>query len=329
MKFTINKQFQNYIKSLNLSFEDLLNASDIPNLLWKEELQVTEEQYYKLLHALDNCVDDQQILFLSNVENIKMFIPIVFAALAANNGLASVERLAKYKTLIGPIKLTINQSENTVSLKFDYLNDQYELPRAALLTEQLLLLSLMRQGTGRDIKPISVASPFDYSLVVNNQFKCKMIKNKANEITFNKSDLLIPFVTQNNIMWQYLEPSLNQKLQELSYEKSFSSIVRSQLYKKVHSGVFSIKEIAGSLGLSSRTMQRKLASENTNFKSELQKVQKEMTINYLSQSHLSIDEIAFLVGYSDASALARAFKKWTGHTITRYKTEVMSKDLKK
>ncbi|PTK89603.1 hypothetical protein BUZ13_11355 [Staphylococcus gallinarum] len=130
-------------------------------------------------------------------------------------------------------------------------------------------------------------------------------------------------------MWQYLEPSLNQKLQELSYEKSFSSIVRSQLYKKVHSGVFSIKEIAGSLGLSSRTMQRKLASENTNFKSELQKVQKEMTINYLSQSHLSIDEIAFLVGYSDASALARAFKKWTGHTITRYKTEVMSKDLKK
>lgn len=47
-------------------------------------------------------------------------------------------------------------------------------------------------------------------------------------------------------------------------------------------------------------------------------VQKIMTFNYLESKELSIDEIAYLVGYSETSSFYWAFKKWTGKTISQY-----------
>lgn len=78
---------------------------------------------------------------------------------------------------------------------------------------------------------------------------------------------------------------------------------------------FLIEDIAHRLG---RTLQRNLSAENTSFKQELQAVQKAMAFSYLKMN-LSTEEISSLVGYSEVNAFSRAFKKWTGMTMTDYK----------
>jgi len=50
-------------------------------------------------------------------------------------------------------------------------------------------------------------------------------------------------------------------------------------------------------------------------------IQKIMTFNYLEAKELSIDELAYLVGYTELSSFYRAFKKWTGKTVSQYQKE--------
>jgi len=50
-------------------------------------------------------------------------------------------------------------------------------------------------------------------------------------------------------------------------------------------------------------------------------IQKIMTFNYLEAEELSIDEIAYLVGYTEISSFYRAFKNWTGKTVSQYQKE--------
>ncbi len=91
------KQFQDFLKSVGLSIENILEKAGIPNILWKEEIQFSTEEYYLFLKEIDEVITDEQILAISNLDNLNMFIPSFFVALSSKNGLAGIKRLAKYK----------------------------------------------------------------------------------------------------------------------------------------------------------------------------------------------------------------------------------------
>lgn len=319
MKLTISREFQEFAQKIGLSFEQFLAEANIPNYLLKEELTVTNEQYYRLLQIMDKYVADEQTLIFSNVKNIKMFMPPIFAALSAKNGVAALERLSKYKKLIGPINFEIMQHDQTVAIHFSYIYPEQVLPKFAVLNEQLLVLSLLRTGTGKEINPIAISSPYHYSSTVLKTFNAHVDQEDSNLIVFNKKDLMCPFETHNNVMWEFLKNEFNHRLAELSNNQTFSSTIQAMLFEMLPSGNFTLAHIAKSIGLSERTVQRNLYSENTTYKQQLQEVQKLMAINYIKNYHLDVEEIAYLIGYSDTSSFLRAFKKWTGQTITQFK----------
>ncbi len=68
-------------------------------------------------------------------------------------------------------------------------------------------------------------------------------------------------------------------------------------------------------------MQRKLKRKNITFIQLVQKVQLLLAINYIKAADLSLAEIASLVGYQDQASFSRAFKHWTGDTITQFKSK--------
>lgn len=73
--------------------------------------------------------------------------------------------------------------------------------------------------------------------------------------------------------------------------------------------------------MSKRTLQRRLKEEDTTFNEQLNHVRELMVRNYLKMN-MNLDEIAFLVNYSDAKSLSRAFKVWTGMSVTDYRSEL-------
>jgi len=317
------KQFQDFLRSIGLSIENILEQAGISNILWKEEIQLSTEEYYLFLKKIDEVITDEQISAISNIDNLNVFIPSFFAALSSKNGLEGLKRLAKYKKLIGPVFLEIKEFEEIVQVQYFFEQREKELPRFAVLNEQLLLMNLLSKGIGKGIIPISVTSPFEYGEFLSKEMNTTVNKGVQNEIIFSMKDLKKPFLTANNIMVEYLEPQLKQKLAEKESEtlETFIDRVQKKLFQLIPSGQFSLENVAEEFGISTRTVQRNLAVENIKFNQVVKNVQKIMTLNYLESKELSIDEIAYLVGYTETSSFYRAFKGWTGKTVLQYKKE--------
>jgi transcriptional regulator, araC family len=306
-----------------MSMENILEKAGIPNILWKEEIQFSTEEYYLFLKEIDEVITDEQILVISNVDNLNIFIPSFFAALSSKNGLEGIKRLAKYKKLIGPVFLEIKEFEEIVQVQYFFEQREKELPRFVVLNEQLLLMNLLNKGIGKGIMPISVTSPFEYGEFLSKEMNITVNKGIQNEIIFSMKDLKKPFLTANNIMVEYLEPQLKQKLAEKESEtlETFTDRVQKKLFQLIPSGQSSLENVVEEFGISARIVQRNLDVENIKFNQVVKNIQKIMTLNYLESKELSIEEIAYLVGYTETSSFYRAFKGWIGKTVLQYRKE--------
>ena len=184
-------------------------------------------------------------------------------------------------------------------------------------------MNLLNKGIGKGIMPISVTSPFEYGEFLSKEMNITVNKGIQNEIIFSMKDLKKPFLTANNIMVEYLEPQLKQKLAEKESEtlETFTDRVQKKLFQLIPSGQSSLENVVEEFGISARIVQRNLDVENIKFNQVVKNIQKIMTLNYLESKELSIEEIAYLVGYTETSSFYRAFKGWIGKTVLQYRKE--------
>jgi AraC-like DNA-binding protein len=114
-------------------------------------------------------------------------------------------------------------------------------------------------------------------------------------------------------MGVYLDELADQTLAKLGAEvDSLSDRVRRAIWSRMQGTRTSLEQVARSLGIGVRSLQRRLGEEGTSFAALLDEVRHAMAVRLLLERDLSIQEIGFLLGYSDASAFHRAFLRWEG-----------------
>ena len=74
------------------------------------------------------------------------------------------------------------------------------------------------------------------------------------------------------------------------------------------------------MGLSHDTLYRKLKEEGVTYEKLLDELRHKMALHYLNGKKVSVNETAYLVGFSDASAFSRAFRRWTGASPRKRKS---------
>lgn len=79
-------------------------------------------------------------------------------------------------------------------------------------------------------------------------------------------------------------------------------------------GFPSAAEVAAQLGVSERTLHRRLVASHTSFGKLLDQVRHERALDLLDKSTLSIERISEMLGFSEPSSFTRAFKRWAGHS---------------
>jgi AraC-like DNA-binding protein len=88
--------------------------------------------------------------------------------------------------------------------------------------------------------------------------------------------------------------------------------VESLLMARLHTGEVGMDGVAAKLGLSRQTLFRRLKAEGVTFEAVLDELRRRMAMDYLAARKVSVNETAYLVGFSDPAAFSRAFKRWTG-----------------
>jgi len=127
----------------------------------------------------------------------------------------------------------------------------------------------------------------------------------------------------------YANPSLSESLRAAADQLEIQQFeaspliyaIRTCLPDLLQDGDFSLSQVAERLGVSSRTLQRQLAGENTTFRELLDGYRHDRAIELLHQQQLNIVTIAYELGYSEQSSFNRAFRRWTGKTPSEWASQ--------
>ncbi len=97
--------------------------------------------------------------------------------------------------------------------------------------------------------------------------------------------------------------------------------VRARLIDLLPSGQPTQAQVAETLHMSVRNLQRRLRAEGTSFKQLLDETRRELAMQYVRQAYRPIGEITYLLGFSEPSNFTRAFRRWTGSTPMGFRQE--------
>lgn len=115
-------------------------------------------------------------------------------------------------------------------------------------------------------------------------------------------------------LFEYLTRHAESLLAQVAGAQSFAERVRRAILPLLRDGEPPQDRIARQLGVSGRTLQRRLKQEGTGFAEVVEGARRELALLYLDEPRLSVTEVAFLLGYAEPSAFSRAFRRWTGAT---------------
>lgn len=165
-------------------------------------------------------------------------------------------------------------------------------------------------------------APEDSSLIQDytDVFGCEVrFDQKASGIYFREEllDTLLPEADKK--LLRTLLDHATQVLTEIDRDQPITIQVKNLLRLTLKEREPSSEQIADILNISSRTLQRKLNAENTQYKSVLNDVRLELAMYYLENTSLSLDQIAHELGYAEARSFYRSFKQWTGNTAGSYR----------
>ena len=103
-------------------------------------------------------------------------------------------------------------------------------------------------------------------------------------------------------------------LERLPRDPSMRGQVRRLVLGVIAQGEPEMATVARTLGTSERSLQRRLQEEGTSFREVVDEARRELALGYLGDRRLAVSEVAYLLGYAEAGAFVRAFKRWTGRT---------------
>jgi AraC-like DNA-binding protein len=118
---------------------------------------------------------------------------------------------------------------------------------------------------------------------------------------------------------RFLLDHLEQELKKVAAERTLQQAVHDAVAQSLSEGVPKMVEVARRLGLSERTLQRRLGEEGLSYQKLVETARCELAEGLLVQSDYSLAEVAFLTGFSEQSAFNRAFKRWVDQTPAAYR----------
>ncbi len=135
------------------------------------------------------------------------------------------------------------------------------------------------------------------------------------ELAFSAHWLSVPLTTADPNLCAVLDRHLNDLLSRMPTAptaRRFTHDVRRRLAQVFRSGTVSLPLLAKSLGVSERTLQRRLHEEGTSLHELMEGVRSELSLSLLRDSDLSVAEVAQRLGYASLAAFSRAFRRWKG-----------------
>jgi AraC-like DNA-binding protein len=288
----------------------------------------TTAEFFALWRAVEQTAADPGLglqlghAALTDEENVASL-----AALHSNTLGEGLERLARYKRLVCPEKVWLDIAQGEARLRFQWLLANEEPP--ALLTDLIFagIVKVAQQGTNTPIKPrrIELTRAPAHEIMLQQHFGCEICFDAPHDVmVFDEAALALPMVKRNAQFLAILLPGLDLALSNNDASRTLVDDVRDALVEAMAGERPAISKIAKSLGMSVRTLQRRLGELGTTHQDLLDEVRHQSARRLLKATSLGIGEVAFLLGFEEVNSFARAFHLWEGVTPAGWRANTAS-----
>lgn len=322
--FKISQAFQAGLKASGIDPAVVLRKSGLPLTLWSSGSgMVTTEQFFELWRTVEELSDDPALgLKLPGRVPVEQHHPASIAAYHARTFRDALQRFARYKILCCFEEVRFSETKDECSLEFNWIMSREPAPGLLLDTAFMSALELGRRGTQRKLSPLRVElkRSAGHREIFEAAFGCPVkFKARRDAIVFRGRDLDLPFVSYNADLLEMLTPQLDRQLEQRKTQQSCADQVKWVLKRLLGGPRPEISEVAKELGMSSRTLQRRITDEGTSYRQLLNDARHELARFYLKEPSLGVSEIAYLLSYEDPSSFFRVFHEWEGTTPSEWK----------
>lgn len=236
----------------------------------------------------------------------------------------AITNLQRYFRVVGDGEdLTIEHSGPHVVVRFRETDSALRGLRHNSEYIAALLVRAFRTITGKAIAPVRVefmhARPnakVSYDRYLGSPVR---FGTEWDALFYDIEATRLPVVGADDKLLKVLERACRQIVGPAPRKQDLMHDTRELVIERLTKGSVRIDDIARDLGMSSKTLERRLAAKGRSFSALLDDIRSGLAKRYLSDTDLRLEQVAYLTGYSEPAALVRAFKRWTGTTPIQYR----------
>ncbi len=301
----------------------LLDRSRIrPDDLQDQDGRIPMANYLELMEAgVELCDDPALALHFGEAFTLSELSIVGLICESAETGMEAFEQMNRYSRLMVDAEGTasgdwfeIRRREGQVW--FELVSSLYvDHPR---LTESAF--ARVKCGSVRYLsdRPFARAVHFTqeepgYRAEFDRIFEVPVVfGSDRNALLIDESSLSVKMRYSVRYVFGILSEHADALLRNLESSRTVRGRVESLLIPILHKGEPRMEAIARNMGLSRQTLYRRLKAEGVSYGRLLDELRHRMALHYLNGKKVSVNEAAYLVGFSEPSAFSRAFKRWTG-----------------
>ncbi len=243
-----------------------------------------------------------------------------YIASAANDIGEALALFARYSRIVNEaMRIKLVRAPDGVVAEITF--GDHSLHGAKQVTEfaTAVILKGVREVAGRNIRPMHVSFAHGRNSdlrAFERYFRCPVeFGASRDQLAFSNETLALPLVTADPRLLETLRPICDAAAKERNTAiGSLRAAVEKETQKLLPHGKAKRHSVARSLGLSERTLTRKLADEGTTYEQISDQLRQSLALQYIKEQSVSLSQIAWLLGYEGPASFNRAFRRWTGRS---------------
>ncbi|OUS26120.1 hypothetical protein A9Q99_19275 [Gammaproteobacteria bacterium 45_16_T64] len=319
------------LRSYGVEPQPLLDRAGISaRSLQQADARISSNDSKHLLQLAIQATGDYSFgLTMKKHIDINAFQTLGLAASMSNSLLHGIEKIVCYHQVISTaLTITLNQCGDEYHITYASASADHRLSHVAYDFSLSAFISFIQARTNGHYRPkraaISHTPPAHllarYKHYLSNDL---IIGSPTNYLVLDKAEVdkeLFPIASS---MMQPTEEMLKTQLEKV-VRLPLQQVIRNHIQETLSHGEPDPEKTASHVNMSYRTMQRRLAEENTTYRNILDETRKSLATDLVTTKKMPLIEVAFLLGFSDASSFSRSFKRWTGTTPARYRQDFQS-----
>ncbi|MCP4233196.1 MAG: AraC family transcriptional regulator, partial [Aestuariibacter sp.] len=253
-----------------------------------------------------------------------------YSWLASNNLEEAFERAVRYSRIINTAANGILKTEKSVNAyRLIIDTNRFNPPPvpASIEAAMAMLIVMTRAAYGEEFRPLRVSLQSDKPACadrIRDFYRAPVSFSQAeNALWLDPEVASRPLATANPELVRINDRIVTDYLAQLD-RSDVTMRVKSELIGRLSGGRSSEEDIATSLNISQRTLQRKLREQGKTFTGLLETTRRELSLQYVRDPQYSFSEITFLLGFTEPGNFSRAFKRWYGKSPTQFRNGCLS-----